>query len=99
MDLICVLPTYITKDDFFTDFMRALSKEVPEAEDVLDVIDSRVPILKMKYKGFQIDLLYASLDTDLIDSKKSIDKILKDELAFNKLCINSQNSLNGLKAT
>lgn len=25
MDLICVFPSYISKDDFFTDFMRVLS--------------------------------------------------------------------------
>lgn len=52
MDLICVLPSYISKDDFFTDFMRVLAKDVPEVEDVLDVIDSRVPILKLKYMEF-----------------------------------------------
>jgi poly(A) polymerase Pap1 len=45
------LPNYISKDDFFTDFMRVLSKE-PDAEDVIDVIDSRVPILKLTFKGF-----------------------------------------------
>jgi poly(A) polymerase Pap1 len=48
-------------------------------QDVLDVIDSRVPIIKLQYKGFQIDLLYAALETPILDMKKSIDKILKDE--------------------
>jgi len=61
IDLICLVPNYISKDDFFTDFMRVLSKE-PDAEDVIDVIDSRVPILKLTFKGFQIDLLYAAID-------------------------------------
>jgi poly(A) polymerase len=51
MDLICLLPNYISKDDFFSDFMRELSKE-PDAEDVIDVIDSRVPILKLTFRGF-----------------------------------------------
>ncbi len=27
MDLICVFPNYISKDDFFTDFMKVISKE------------------------------------------------------------------------
>jgi poly(A) polymerase len=51
MDLICLLPNYITKDDFFNDFMKELSKEA-DVEDVIDVIDSRVPIIKLTFKGF-----------------------------------------------
>lgn len=35
----------------------------------------------------------------MLEQKKSIDKILKDENLFNKLCAHSQNSLNGLRAT
>jgi poly(A) polymerase len=35
----------------------------------------------------------------MLDSKKSIDKILKDETLFSKLCPYTQNSLNGLRAT
>jgi poly(A) polymerase len=62
MDLICLFPSYITKDDFFSDFMKVLQNNKPDAQDVLDVIDSRVPILKLKYQGFQIDLLYASME-------------------------------------
>lgn len=86
MDLICLFPTYISKDDFFTDFMKVLQNNKPDVEEVLDVIDSRVPILKLKFKSFQIDLLYAALDPSVLDSKKSIDKILKDDTQFNKLC-------------
>lgn len=74
-------------------------QKTPEVEEVLDVIDSRVPILKLKYKGFQIDLLYAAIDPSLLQSKKSLIKVLKDETVFNKLCQHSQNSLNGFKAT
>ena len=88
MDLICLLPNYISKDDFFTDFMKVLSKE-SDAEDVIDVIDSRVPIIKLTYKGFQIDLLYAAIDPSLFDEKKGIDKIIKDESIFSKLCHHS----------
>ena len=32
------------------------------AQDVIDVVDSRVPIIKMEFNGFQIDLLYAAID-------------------------------------
>lgn len=98
MDLICLFPIYISKDDFFNNFMHVLQK-TPEVQEVLDVIDSRVPILKLKYQGFQIDLLYAAIDPSLLQSKKSLIKVLKEEAIFNKLCQHSQNSLNGFKAT
>jgi poly(A) polymerase len=52
MDLICLFPSYITKDDFFTDFMQVLQNNKEDAKDVIDVIDSRVPILKLVFKGF-----------------------------------------------
>lgn len=50
------------------------------------MIDSRVPILKLKYMRFQIDLLYAAIDPNVLLIKKSVDKVLKDETLFNKLC-------------
>lgn len=82
MDLICVVPTYITKEDFFSEFMVFLSKNIPDVEEVVDVIDSRVPILKLKYMSFQIDLLYAAVDPVLLEPKKQIDKIIKVDSVF-----------------
>jgi poly(A) polymerase Pap1 len=41
--------------------MEVLIKE-EGAQEVLDVVDSRVPIIKMEFNGFQIDLLYAAID-------------------------------------
>lgn len=49
-----------------------------ETEEVLDVVDARIPILKLKFNGFQIDLLFAQIEASLLDSKKSIEKLIKD---------------------
>jgi len=43
----------------------------------------------MEFNGFQIDLLYAAIDPQILESKKQIDKIIKDEVLFNKLCMHS----------
>lgn len=46
---------------------------------MIDVVDARVPILKFKYMGFQIDLLFANIDPKLIDLGIPMHKLIKDE--------------------
>ena len=53
--------------------------------DVLDVIDAKVPILKLKLENFHIDLLYACMDSNMLSSTSSIEKLIKDDQIFNKL--------------
>ena len=53
------------------------------------MIDSRVPILKLVFKGFQIDLLYAAVEPQMFDEKKAVSKIIKDDSIFSKLCQHS----------
>jgi len=50
MDLICVFPSYIHKDEFFSNFKQVIDK-IEDVKDVIDVVDARIPILKFKYKG------------------------------------------------
>ncbi len=61
MDLICVFPSYILQDDFFNIFKNVIEK-ADGIREIIDVVDAKVPILKIKYKDLQIDLLYAALD-------------------------------------
>ncbi|CDW77806.1 poly polymerase gamma [Stylonychia lemnae] len=98
MDLICVFPQYILQEDFFNTFKTFITSQ-KDVENVIDVVDARVPILKLKFMGNQIDLLYACIDPKLLNEQVKIQKIIKDEQVFNKLNQVSQNSLNGLKAT
>jgi len=42
---------------------------------VLDVVDAKVPILKIKINGYNVDLLYASMDYVPLNLEKAI----KDE--------------------
>ena len=56
-----------------------------EVEHVIDVVDARVPILKFRYMGLQIDLLYACVDYNLLEGNTRIVKLIKDETIFNKL--------------
>ena len=80
IDLICVFSSYIYKDDFFEDFKTTLL-QTPGISHVLDVVDAKVPILKIQFNGYHIDLLYACLDYFPSD----IEKAIRDEQFFNKL--------------
>ena len=51
MDLICVFPHYIQQEDFFSGFKNVLTG-LKETEEILDVVDARIPILKLKFMGF-----------------------------------------------
>ena len=51
MDLICVFPSYIESEDFFVGFKAKLHED-ENAQDIIDVVDARVPILKLRYKGY-----------------------------------------------
>ena len=99
MDLICVFPSYIQQEDFFNIFKSVIEK-AEGIREIIDVVDAKVPILKIKYNDLQIDLLYACLDVHHFNPNQvPIEKIIKDENLFNQLSYVSQNSLNGLKAT
>jgi poly(A) polymerase len=65
LDLICVLPSYITSDEFFESFKKYL-RALEDVSYVLDVIDAKVPILKVKINELNVDLLYASLDPKML---------------------------------
>lgn len=74
------MPPYITKDNFFVDFKQALTND-PDVSNILDVVDAKVPILKLKINGYHIDLLFATLDK----FPTNLEKALKEDVFFNKL--------------
>ena len=48
MDLICVFPSYIQQEDFFNIFKSVIEK-ADGIKEIIDVVDAKVPILKIKY--------------------------------------------------
>ncbi|KAL9271604.1 Nuclear poly(A) polymerase 1-like protein [Drosera capensis] len=61
IDTLCVGPRHATRDeDFFGELRRMLS-EMPEVKELHPVPDAHVPVMKFKFNGVSIDLLYANL--------------------------------------
>ncbi|XP_024030359.1 nuclear poly(A) polymerase 1 isoform X2 [Morus notabilis] len=80
IDTLCVGPRHATREeDFFGELHRMLV-EMPEVTEVHPVPDAHVPVLRFKFNGVSIDLLYAKLSLWVIpeDLDISQDSILQN---------------------
>ncbi|XWS60978.1 hypothetical protein CRYUN_Cryun07bG0085800 [Craigia yunnanensis] len=80
IDTLCVGPRHATREeDFFGELHKMLS-EMPEVSELHPVPDAHVPVMKFKFKGISIDLLYAKLSLWVIpeDLDVSQDSILQN---------------------
>ncbi|KAK4767646.1 hypothetical protein SAY86_015396 [Trapa natans] len=80
IDTLCVGPRHATREeDFFGELHRMLS-EMSEVSELHPVPDAHVPVLKFKFSGVSIDLLYAKLSLFVIpeDLDVSQDSILQN---------------------
>lgn len=60
IDTLMVVPKHVTRENFFTDFEQILRNR-PEATEITAVPDAYVPIIKFKFSGIPIDLIFARL--------------------------------------
>ena len=61
IDTLCVGPSYVNReDDFFFVLHNILAKR-EEVTELQPVPDAHVPVMKFKFDGISIDILYASI--------------------------------------
>ncbi|XP_030961474.1 nuclear poly(A) polymerase 1-like [Quercus lobata] len=95
IDTLCVGPRHVTREeDFFGELQRMLA-ELPEVQELHPVPEAYVPVMKFKFDGVSIDLLYAKLGLWVIpdDLDLSVPTLLQD------LDEKSVLSLNGSRVT
>jgi len=58
IDGCCVVPRNIRREDFFASFVKLL-KEQEDVTDVRGIEHARVPVIRMNYRGIDVDLIVA----------------------------------------
>ncbi|KAL6985482.1 Nuclear poly(A) polymerase 4 [Sarracenia purpurea var. burkii] len=61
MDTLCVGPSYVNREEDFFIILHDMLAEMEEVSELQPVSDAHVPVMKFKFQGISIDLLYASI--------------------------------------
>ncbi|XP_060943016.1 poly(A) polymerase gamma isoform X1 [Limanda limanda] len=94
IDALCVAPRNVERTDFFQSFFEKL-KQHEEIKDLRAVEDAFVPVIKFKFDGIEIDLLFARLALQSIPDNLD----LRGDSILRNLDIRCIRSLNGCRVT
>ncbi|XP_024930545.3 nuclear poly(A) polymerase 4 isoform X2 [Ziziphus jujuba] len=61
IDTLCVGPSYVNREEDFFIVLHNILSEMEEVTELQPVPDAHVPVMKFKFQGISIDLLYASI--------------------------------------
>lgn len=61
IDTLCVGPSYVNREEDFFIVLHDILAEMEEVAELQPVPDAHVPVMKFKFSGISIDLLYASI--------------------------------------
>uniref|UniRef100_A0A7E4V747 polynucleotide adenylyltransferase n=1 Tax=Panagrellus redivivus TaxID=6233 RepID=A0A7E4V747_PANRE len=92
IDSLCVAPRHVERSDFFSSFFQML-KEDENATELHAVEEAFVPVIKLKYNGIELDILFARLALREIPDDQS----LNDDNLLRNLDEKSIRSLNGCR--
>ncbi|GAB2289870.1 Nuclear poly(A) polymerase 1 [Dionaea muscipula] len=95
IDTLCVGPRHATRDDDFFGELRRMLSEMPEVKELHPVPDAHVPVMKFKFNGVSIDLLYANLSLWVIPE----DLDITQESVLQNADERTVRSLNGCRVT
>lgn len=94
IDTLVVVPKHVSRLDFFEVFPALLRKR-PELEEITEVPDAFVPIIKIEFGGISIDLICAKLDTPRVPRDLTLD----NKSLLKNLDEKDLRSLNGTRVT
>ncbi|XP_024022453.1 nuclear poly(A) polymerase 4 isoform X1 [Morus notabilis] len=61
IDTLCVGPSYVNREEDFFYILHNILADMEEVTELQPVPDAHVPVMKFKFDGISVDLLYASI--------------------------------------
>lgn len=96
IDTLCVAPSFITRQDFFTSFCDVLA-HCEDVEALLSIPDAYTPVIKFVIDSHSVDMVFAALQTAPFDPPLSYPVDLLDLRCLRGLDEQSVRSLNGVR--
>ncbi|KAL3826100.1 hypothetical protein ACJIZ3_022129 [Penstemon smallii] len=95
IDTLCVGPKHASRnEDFFGELHKTLL-EMPEVQELHSVPDAHVPVMRFKFSGVSVDLLYANVSLWVIPE----DLDISQESLLQNVDDQTLRSLNGCRVT
>eukprot|EP01018_Ginkgo_biloba_P009510 Gb_21100 [translate_table: standard] len=94
IDALCVGPNYATLEDDFFIVLQNMLKNISKVTELQCVKSANVPLMRFKFSGIAIDLLYARLSLNTVPE----DMDVLDEKLLENLDDTTVKSLNGCRA-
>lgn len=94
IDTLIVVPKHVTRDLFFEIFPKLLRAK-SELEEIAEVPDAYVPIIKIKYAGISLDLICGRLDIPQVPLSLTLD----DKNLLRNIDDKDLRALNGTRVT
>ncbi|KAL3631950.1 Nuclear poly(A) polymerase 4 [Castilleja foliolosa] len=73
IDTLCIGPSYISREEDFFYVLHNMLTEMEDVSELQPVPDAHVPVMKFKFDGISIDLLYASISQLVVPDLITVD--------------------------
>ncbi|KAK8697150.1 hypothetical protein V6N13_113304 [Hibiscus sabdariffa] len=93
IDTLCVGPSYVNREEDFFIILHDILAEMEEVTELQPVPDAHVPVMRFKFQGISIDLLYASISLLIVQDDLDISR----ESVLHNVDEQTVRSLNGCR--
>jgi len=94
LDICCVAPKQVTRNDFF-DSLKAILEDHDSVENLSSIESAAVPMIAFEFDGVDIDLLFATVPLESIPD----DWDINDDNVLRGVDVGTEKSLNGPRVT